>query len=618
MLQSMRQNTKVILWIVIIAFVGLIFAVWGMDLKNSGSGAPLGSIGKVNGLEIDAEAYQNAYQQEVESYRGQTDLPVMESIVKSLEDQAWTRVVNQLIVEENVNAENITISDEEIVQNIRTNPPDFIQYNETFQTEGRFDYQKYLQYVNDVNVDWRWLETYFRQQLPVSHLQAKVAADARIAEGELRNLYRQRSESIDFSFVAFKPNEFSDVDVEVTGSEVRNYYDNHADEFRTDEVAALEFATVAIEVTDDDRTEIRGRMEEVLEKIELGTAFADLARFFSQGQTAEQGGEIGSFQKGSIMPSLEEAAFALNEGEVTGIIESDNDMQILRCTEKSGEGDETSVTLSQILLRIEAGPATIEKVREETDRLRTRAQEADLATAATEEETPLLGTGPIQRGTYVPGVGELAPANLFAFSADVGDVSDPILHNNSYYIFSLVSRDSAHVKPYDEVGAEAELGAQRDKRLLLASAEAARYAGDVVSGTTLEQIASKASREVESVITISRVSSVPGIGNDMKLVLATFAADDSVVAGPISTDQGTFFVRKNKLNAFDEQQYALERASLIRSLVYTRQEFFFTNWLNAMREKAKIEDFRAELAERSKQQQGSQPQQAQSTGPLGF
>lgn len=619
MLQSMRQNTKWILWIVIIAFVGLIFAVWGMDLKRSGSGGPTGSVGEVNGREIDVDSYRNAYQQEVESYRGQTDLPVMESVVKTLEDQAWKRMVNQVIIEQGVHDENIMISDEEIVQNIRTNPPDFIQYNETFQTEGRFDYQKYLQYVNDVNVDWRWLETYFRQQLPVNHLQARVATDARITEGELRNLYRQRSESVDFSFVAFLPNEFSTIPVEVTAAEVRAYYDSHSDEFQAEEVASLEFATVAIEVTDEDRAEIRGRMNEVLEKIELGTSFNDLARFFSQGQTAGQGGDIGSFQKGAITPELEEAAFALEAGEVTGIIEGENDMQILQCVEKTGTGDETSVTLRQILLRIEAGPTTIENVREETERLRSRAQESNLATAAEEEDSQLLGTGPFARGTYVPGVGDLAPANLFAFSAEPGDISDPILHNSRYYIFSLASRDSAHVRSFDEVRAQAELGAQRGKRLELAAAEAAKYASDAGSGSTLDEIARKASRDVETVITISRVSSVPGIGNDMKLVLAAFAAGENVVSGPVSTGMGSFYVRKDKLNAFDEQQYALERASLIRSLVITRQDFFFTNWLDAQREVAEVKDFRTELAERSRQAQENQrQQQARSTGPLGY
>ncbi|RPJ41145.1 MAG: hypothetical protein EHM19_12500, partial [Candidatus Latescibacterota bacterium] len=56
MLQSMRQNTKTVLWIVIAAFVGLIFAVWGADLTSSGSGGQGGYvIGEVNGRAVTAQ-----------------------------------------------------------------------------------------------------------------------------------------------------------------------------------------------------------------------------------------------------------------------------------------------------------------------------------------------------------------------------------------------------------------------------------------------------------------------------------------------------------------------------------------------------------------------------------
>ncbi len=621
MLQSMRQNTKVILWIVIMAFVGLIFAVWGMDLKGSGPGAQSGVVGKVNGAEISAESFDAAYRQEVENYRGQTDLPVMKSVVRTLEDQAWKRLVNQVIIDKAVDSENIVISDEEVVFNIRTNPPDFILYHERYQTDGRFDYQAYLRDVNDVSMDWRGLEAYFRGSLPLSHLQTRVSTEARITEGELKDLYRQRSETVDFSYVAFLPSEFADRSVEVSEDEVRSYYDGHVEQFTAEEEAVLEFTTVSIEVTEADREAIRARMRDVLAKLAEGNSFEDLARFFSQGQTAEQAGDLGTFQRGTMRPDMEEAAFALEEEGVTEIIESDDDVQILQCAERSGEGDDLSIRLRQILLRVEPGPATIEKIREETEDLQTRAGEANLADAARETDHPLLGTGPFARGTYVPGVGDLPPANVFAFSADVGDISDPILHNDRYYIFSLVSRDSSRTKPFDDVSTVANLGAQRLKRLEIAGGEAEKYSAALEGGASLEEIARSSSREVESVISMSRLSSVPGIGEDMSLVLAAFSSADSVVAGPVHTDLGVFFLRRDRLNQFDEQQYALERPSLIRSLLTTRQDFFFQSWLDRERAEADVEDLRPELAariERAKQNSKQRPGNERSSGPLGF
>ena len=58
MLSQLRQNTKVILWVVIVAFVGLIFVVWGMNLRSSG-GPEAGFIGRVGRDRITVEEYRS-------------------------------------------------------------------------------------------------------------------------------------------------------------------------------------------------------------------------------------------------------------------------------------------------------------------------------------------------------------------------------------------------------------------------------------------------------------------------------------------------------------------------------------------------------------------------------
>ena len=482
MLQAMRQNTKVILWIVIAAFVGLIFGVWGMDLQRSDSPQG-GAIGKVNGQPISYEDFRAAYDQEVQTYQAQTDMPVMPGVAKALEEQAWTRAVNQVIIDNALRGEHIVISDEEVVHNIRTNPPEFIRASETFLTNGQFDYQKYIQYVNDPNVDWRWLEDYLRQQLPVNHLQQRIASEAMITEGELRTLYQQSSETVDFSYIAFKPEDFSDREVAWTDQDIRDWYDANQENYRTEERAELEYVVVPVEVTEADRAEKRRVMEEdVLPQIERGTAFEDLARFYSQGPTAQNGGNLGSFRKGTMTPELEARAFGLGDGQVSEIIEDDQGIQVLQCVSRTGEGEDVSVELRQIFLRLEPGDATYAKARGDIEDLKNRASESGLATAAAESSVNLRSTGPFGRGTYVPGLGELAPANLFAFSGDPGEVSDPILHGGDYYLFSVASRDSSRIAVLDEVRPQVEMAVEKEKRLVFARENASEFASSVADG----------------------------------------------------------------------------------------------------------------------------------------
>ena len=58
MLSQLRQNTKTILWVVIVAFVGMIFALWGMNLRRSG-GVEAGFVGRVAGDRITVDEYRN-------------------------------------------------------------------------------------------------------------------------------------------------------------------------------------------------------------------------------------------------------------------------------------------------------------------------------------------------------------------------------------------------------------------------------------------------------------------------------------------------------------------------------------------------------------------------------
>ena len=58
MLSQLRQSTKTILWVVIVAFVGMIFVVWGMNLRKSG-GVEAGFVGRVAGDRITVDEYRN-------------------------------------------------------------------------------------------------------------------------------------------------------------------------------------------------------------------------------------------------------------------------------------------------------------------------------------------------------------------------------------------------------------------------------------------------------------------------------------------------------------------------------------------------------------------------------
>ena len=63
-------------------------------------------------------------------------------------------------------------------------------------------------------------------------------------------------------------------------------------------------------------------IQDLLKKIEEGKTFEELAKDFSKCPSGQQGGDLGHFSKGQMVKPFEEAAFALEVGEVSGPVQT--------------------------------------------------------------------------------------------------------------------------------------------------------------------------------------------------------------------------------------------------------------------------------------------------------
>jgi len=111
-------------------------------------------------------------------------------------------------------------------------------------------------------------------------------------------------------------------------------------------------------ITLDDRINLKARQkaEEVLAEIKKGTKdFGQLAEIYSEDVTATQGGDLGYFSRGQMVPKFEQAAFELEVGETSGLVRTSFGYHIIKLEEKltDEQGKTTQVRARHILIRVQ-------------------------------------------------------------------------------------------------------------------------------------------------------------------------------------------------------------------------------------------------------------------------
>ncbi|HXJ15980.1 MAG TPA: peptidylprolyl isomerase [Candidatus Polarisedimenticolia bacterium] len=119
--------------------------------------------------------------------------------------------------------------------------------------------------------------------------------------------------------------------MDITNDEVKQYYDAHQQAFvRPEEVALAEIFLSTEGKTPEEMAAVRARAEDLRNRVEKGEDFAELARRFSGGSTAKDGGDLGVFERGQLAKLLEDAVFSLEKGQITDVIQTKTGFEILK------------------------------------------------------------------------------------------------------------------------------------------------------------------------------------------------------------------------------------------------------------------------------------------------
>jgi peptidyl-prolyl cis-trans isomerase C len=124
--------------------------------------------------------------------------------------------------------------------------------------------------------------------------------------------------------------------ITVSEKEAKSFYDTNPEVFKQDgQVRASHILiTVPPDANEAQKAEARKKIETIQNKIKKGDDFAALAKEYSQCPSSASGGDLGLFGRGQMARPFEAAAFALEPGEISGIVETRFGYHIIKCSEK--------------------------------------------------------------------------------------------------------------------------------------------------------------------------------------------------------------------------------------------------------------------------------------------
>ncbi len=175
---------------------------------------------------------------------------------------------------------------------------------------------------------------------------AKAIKELEMAESDLRDYTRRDLVITNFIEKTIVPK------ITVSEEDAKKFYEQNADKFTRPESVKASHILIGTDqkMSADDKKAAREKAEKLRKEVAGGADFAALAKGNSTCPSSQQGGDLGFFGKGQMVPAFEQAAFTLKPGEISEVVETQFGYHIIKVTEKKAA---EKVDFKEVRTRIE-------------------------------------------------------------------------------------------------------------------------------------------------------------------------------------------------------------------------------------------------------------------------
>ena len=598
MMTKLRESTGIIMWIVIVAFVGLIVVEWGADYSGTSGASQSDAVGVINGREVSLKQFQqalrNAANQRSREERGDDG---------SLVREVWDAMVSEAIITRELERLGIEVSDEDLAHYTLNAPPEAVQQIEVFQTDGAFDPNLYQQFLSaaatfDEPSNRSFvlqIERMIESQLLNHRLQKMLMETVRVSGPEVRQSYIDRNAKVTVEYVFSPAAAISDDEVDPNDEAIQAHYNDTVDDYRHGEQirpAHVEFPKIPNAA---DSADVADHIRRLHSEIQEGGDFDELARALSEDEgSAPSGGDLGTFGRGRMVPPFEEAVFALEVGALSEPVRTRFGWHLIKLDERLEEEGEEKLRARHILLKFTPSPDTQDSLQMVATTFRDLVVERGIEAAAEIEGIQIRDPGFIAAGRQIPGLGTGTAwvVNLF-FNSEIGAVSPVGNSDRSYWVAQLAATRPEGAAPLEEVRTAVERSLLARLKAERAGAALREIRQKVQAGADLSVAAAAAGLEARTSDPVAREDYVPDVGRANAFLAAAFELQNTGDLSDIVVEgNGSYLIRLVEKSPIDEERFLDARAGLHAEVLRERQTEALQVWFAQLYQAAEIEDNR--------------------------
>jgi len=382
-----------------------------------------------------------------------------------------------------------------------------------------------------------------------------IANNMEVSEDEIRSYYKSNSERFrrpavkEYAVLYFDPYEYSGM-VSITPKMLEDYYKEHIDEMKSDKLAKVryvlfrtkDYASRIYDVGVNLKKYYEDNLDQFIEPAEArirlitlktpvnwskmralenglkqGTPFADLAKQYSDdAATAASGGDLGYIKKGTLKEPYNSIAFGLTEGQVSGLIETDNGYCVVSVEEKKQSHilpfEEVSGKIEEKLLFEAAKPIALADAK----RFKIDAKKNGFDKAAMKKGSTIFETDFFNSTDRIPTIGRNLLFTSTALGLASGEVSNEIEYDEGYVVLEVMDIRSAESIPFPEVSGKIESRIMQEDSFVYAE-NAAKHALNLISeGVPLNELENRMSVHITTIEVSSTYESPSNVGEVTK------------------------------------------------------------------------------------------------------